>query len=123
CHLLYSICFFFSSRRRHTRFSRDWSSDVCSSDLSCSSSLSQRSTASSRYRAIPPSRRNGGPVPAERHRDRVDSETFKYAATSRLSSRGERSASVLSLTTLLRCPGRGRGRTLPLPRGGPGRRP
>src|SRR5690606_14723278 len=27
------VCFFFSSRRRHTRFSRDWSSDVCSSDL------------------------------------------------------------------------------------------
>src|SRR5690606_40654199 len=25
--------FFFSGRRRHTRFSRDWSSDVCSSDL------------------------------------------------------------------------------------------
>src|SRR5690606_40154879 len=24
---------YFSSRRRHTRFSRDWSSDVCSSDL------------------------------------------------------------------------------------------
>src|SRR5690606_39675097 len=29
----YAIVFFFSSRRRHTRFSRDWSSDVCSSDL------------------------------------------------------------------------------------------
>src|SRR5205809_1823450 len=28
-----SISFFFSSRRRHTRCSRDWSSDVCSSDL------------------------------------------------------------------------------------------
>src|SRR5690606_41123805 len=27
------IYFFYSSRRRHTRFSRDWSSDVCSSDL------------------------------------------------------------------------------------------
>src|SRR2546422_11150916 len=27
--------FFFSSRRRHTRCSRDWSSDVCSSDLWC----------------------------------------------------------------------------------------
>src|SRR3989449_647214 len=27
--------FFFSSRRRHTRCSRDWSSDVCSSDLRC----------------------------------------------------------------------------------------
>src|SRR3712207_6848910 len=26
-------CFFFSSRRRHTRYWRDWSSDVCSSDL------------------------------------------------------------------------------------------
>src|SRR5256886_7390865 len=31
----YSSCFFFfSSRRRHTRFDCDWSSDVCSSDLS-----------------------------------------------------------------------------------------
>src|SRR3712207_8662821 len=27
------IYFFFSSRRRHTRYWRDWSSDVCSSDL------------------------------------------------------------------------------------------
>src|SRR2546429_1162945 len=30
---LTSRLFFFSSRRRHTRCSRDWSSDVCSSDL------------------------------------------------------------------------------------------
>src|SRR5476651_583708 len=28
-----AICFFFSSRRRHTSYWRDWSSDVCSSDL------------------------------------------------------------------------------------------
>src|SRR6478752_9560605 len=28
-----NLFFFFSSRRRHTRCSRDWSSDVCSSDL------------------------------------------------------------------------------------------
>src|SRR5699024_12105856 len=27
------FCFFFSSRRQHTRSKRDWSSDVCSSDL------------------------------------------------------------------------------------------
>src|SRR5437870_13890437 len=27
------MAFFFSSRRRHTRWPRDWSSDVCSSDL------------------------------------------------------------------------------------------
>src|SRR5690606_28301005 len=32
--LIWISVFFFSSRRRHTRFSRDWSSDVCSSDLS-----------------------------------------------------------------------------------------
>src|SRR2546422_10845465 len=31
--LLQLFFFFFSSRRRHTRCSRDWSSDVCSSDL------------------------------------------------------------------------------------------
>src|SRR5699024_11355342 len=34
-HLLLTpfVIFFFSSRRRHTRSKRDWSSDVCSSDL------------------------------------------------------------------------------------------
>src|SRR3712207_7604622 len=31
--LVFLSCFFFSSRRRHTRYWRDWSSDVCSSDL------------------------------------------------------------------------------------------
>src|SRR5690606_41149206 len=33
--------FFFSSRRRHTRFSRDWTSDVCSSDLNLDQSYAQ----------------------------------------------------------------------------------
>src|SRR5690606_40246947 len=33
CDVRACVLFFFSSRRRHTRFSRDWSSDVCSSDL------------------------------------------------------------------------------------------
>src|SRR5690625_2579913 len=31
--MICQYCFFFSSRRRHTRWPRDWSSDVCSSDL------------------------------------------------------------------------------------------
>src|SRR2546422_3104754 len=31
--MFFFFFFFFSSRRRHTRCSRDWSSDVCSSDL------------------------------------------------------------------------------------------
>src|SRR5690625_7553412 len=34
--------FFFSSRRRHTRWPRDWSSDVCSSDLASHRSLRKR---------------------------------------------------------------------------------
>src|SRR5437870_8906834 len=33
CICFLSFFFFFSSRRRHTRWPRDWSSDVCSSDL------------------------------------------------------------------------------------------
>src|SRR5205809_7927362 len=47
---MYELLFFFSSRRRHTRCSRDWSSDVCSSDL-----------------AVPASQRDG--QPASRGRD------------------------------------------------------
>src|SRR5438128_11661992 len=33
CFFFFIFFFFFSSRRRHTRCYRDWSSDVCSSDL------------------------------------------------------------------------------------------
>src|SRR2546430_7697447 len=43
--------FFFSSRRRHTRFDCDWSSDVCSSDLTPKSG-----TSLSRLAAIPTSK-------------------------------------------------------------------
>src|SRR3712207_7634645 len=38
---MFGLFFFFSSRRRHTRYWRDWSSDVCSSDLSHTSGLCQ----------------------------------------------------------------------------------
>src|SRR5690625_2141303 len=48
-----SSCFFFSSRRRHTRWPRDWSSDVCSSDLDCSDS------PGSAIGSSPPNRRAG----------------------------------------------------------------
>src|SRR3712207_7386595 len=37
--------FFFSSRRRHTRYWRDWSSDVCSSDLNAAQSPTHRGFA------------------------------------------------------------------------------
>src|SRR6185312_8643514 len=42
--------FFFSSRRRHTRSDRDWSSDVCSSDLRPSRSANRRSARCMRRR-------------------------------------------------------------------------
>src|SRR3712207_6846389 len=50
--------FFFSSRRRHTRYWRDWSSDVCSSDL-----LARRPLSRAEYFTAP-TRRNlaEGPV-------------------------------------------------------------
>src|SRR5256886_6336555 len=54
------LVFFFSSRRRHTRFDCDWSSDVCSSDLGISSMrsyevnrLSQRRHSRRRRMASP----------------------------------------------------------------------
>src|SRR6266496_4653165 len=40
-----SVIFFFSSRRRHTRSLRDWSSDVCSSDLHGAPSTIERAVA------------------------------------------------------------------------------
>src|SRR2546430_6796048 len=43
--------FFFSSRRRHTRFDCDWSSDVCSSDLT--SSLTRLVRSSRRVTFVP----------------------------------------------------------------------
>src|SRR5690606_39436406 len=44
----------FSSRRRHTRFSRDWSSDVCSSDLkdTCAATIQTDFEAATHRRLI-----------------------------------------------------------------------
>src|SRR6266478_6930386 len=38
----FGFVFFFSSRRRHTRFDCDWSSDVCSSDLDVTDAFSRQ---------------------------------------------------------------------------------
>src|SRR5690606_40925210 len=66
---LWLPAFFFSSRRRHTRFSRDWSSDVCSSDLSnmglWKDAVFQNGVASHAFATVIAYRRdkfpNGGP--------------------------------------------------------------
>src|SRR5207253_7818536 len=57
--------FFFSSRRRHTRWPRDWSSDVCSSDL-----------------------RHGGVVADERRAVELPRELFAHHDTQRSAQTG-----------------------------------
>src|SRR6266511_5814308 len=61
------IFFFFSSRRRHTSFSRDWSSDVCSSDLA-----SERSRTVPTNTQVPPA--PGSPTDARSEERRVGKE-------------------------------------------------
>src|SRR3712207_6608957 len=54
CILLSYFFFFFSSRRRHTRYWRDWSSDVCSSDLwARSPSISAGATMGGTVASVP----------------------------------------------------------------------
>src|SRR5258707_13991711 len=45
---------FFSSRRRHTRYWRDWSSDVCSSDLGAAKSQTPEKSAAKQNRFLEP---------------------------------------------------------------------
>src|SRR2546427_10061757 len=62
------VFFFFSSRRRHTRFDCDWSSDVCSSDLLRPAGWPQRAHPAQSHGGHGPlpfrARLSGGPVPA-----------------------------------------------------------
>ena len=55
-----SFFFFFSSRRRHTRYWRDWSSDVCSSDLGLTSNIFPEDEFSSQQEQQHPGIPNGG---------------------------------------------------------------
>src|SRR2546421_1101769 len=55
--------FFFSSRRRHTRSDRDWSSDVCSSDLLCAVFPGAHLSVPVLPRRLPPGRMDGTPQP------------------------------------------------------------
>src|SRR5690625_5512600 len=53
---LWWVYIFYSSRRRHTRWPRDWSSDVCSSDLS------QRTLLEWALDALRPMNTDAGPI-------------------------------------------------------------
>src|SRR3712207_8410739 len=67
----FSFFFFFSSRRRHTRYWRDWSSDVCSSDLAGHAGPTDPARASrgAGYRGEGDSRSAGGRPHGLRRRD------------------------------------------------------
>src|SRR5207245_7211936 len=68
CFLVFCF-FFFSSRRRHTRCYRDWSSDVCSSDLPEAPDKRRGRTISSSARGARPSTHHG---PLQRLLDAFD---------------------------------------------------
>src|SRR5207249_7455704 len=77
--------FFFSSRRRHTRSKRDWSSDVCSSDLiEVKMSISQKTSSSSELEAGASLSVQGGFGPVSvafaAHVNYKSSNTYSYSA-------------------------------------------
>src|SRR5688572_32924656 len=74
--LSFFFFFFFSSRRRHTRFDCDWSSDVCSSDLSKTARWSSGSSSGAPTRTWVrcASRRHAGPRASRSEERRVGKE-------------------------------------------------
>src|SRR5204862_4199561 len=90
------VLFFFSSRRRHTRSLRDWSSDVCSSDLGdlrAGTDLASRRHLRRRRRGIDVGRHHTRPafvaqgsaiVPASRSEERrVGKESTSRSSTAK----------------------------------------
>src|SRR5437870_12479246 len=72
----YVVFFFFSSRRRHTRWPRDWSSDVCSSDLGRRGGARDRD----RVAGVPESRLRAHQARPDAARDRRWTEPVRPAA-------------------------------------------
>src|SRR3712207_9044883 len=70
--------FFFSSRRRHTRYWRDWSSDVCSSDLR--EDRRADAEAVGRNAQAPAARARAHAPPTARHPRRADRGRRRGAA-------------------------------------------
>src|SRR5437763_17093658 len=71
---IFFFFFFFSSRRRHTRYIGDWSSDVCSSDLSPRHEPATADEAAVVARQPLPSRRPAPPPVARSEERRVGKE-------------------------------------------------
>src|SRR5690349_22780793 len=79
--------FFFSSRRRHTRSLRDWSSDVCSSDLRRGRALARPAVAEAEREAL-----EDAPVEPQRHA--LAAAAGDHVAAAHALGRGDRKSVV-----------------------------
>src|SRR5947209_13953349 len=77
---LQSCVFFFSSRRRHTRYWRDWSSDVCSSDLAAAAHAANARTVDSEFVMLRPM---GLPMRVESRATSHPSEALEFSPPDR----------------------------------------
>src|SRR6266481_10065844 len=81
--MLNMVFFFFSSRRRHTRWNCDWSSDVCSSDLLPRARSTRWPALARRARAELPQAADEAVTVLPRHRDVADDQLrveFRHGA-------------------------------------------
>src|SRR2546427_5629446 len=84
------LFFFFSSRRRHTRFDCDWSSDVCSSDLSFWTAPARTTSPRKRWlraaskRLSPAQAATAGRISACPNRSRSEEHTSELQSQSNL---------------------------------------
>src|SRR5690606_40033681 len=85
------------SRRRHTRFSRDWSSDVCSSDLVVGKGIHRVFLVDGKKNRLPVNRRRGGvhdfshPRPATRLKQLQGPQNVRLRIEQGILHRGRRS--------------------------------
>src|SRR2546427_3896486 len=96
--------FFFSSRRRHTRFDCDWSSDVCSSDLGASIYSTKPAPESSQADINP--RRFGSKLASNLFVSRASNHTKPLLGHTPGSSRGIAKAASLFFIPILKFAGR-----------------
>src|SRR5947209_15587045 len=95
--LEFGCFFFFSSRRRHTRYWRDWSSDVCSSDLRLRCrlrSIRRRSCTGSRT-----GRSRAGPWPPSRSEERRVGKECRSRWSPYQKKKKENDRAIINITT------------------------
>src|SRR5690606_40493241 len=90
--------FFFSSGRRHTRFSRDWSSDVCSSDLLVHHRLRRLAPPMQLHLPVPGPSRRIPHLSLKRHADDVENGVLPCREIGRASCRERVDGKLVDVT-------------------------